>query len=387
VAHVLEGSVRKSGDHLRITAQLVRADTGLHLWSDTYDGDLRDVFKVQDEIANAVVQALQITLMGGAVSRRSGGTSNLEAYQSYLRGRSAVRVGSESSIITARGYLEQAAKLDPNFGNAWALLAHTTILLTDLGNLPTAIGFKKARQQALHALELSPDLFDAHAALMYINRSYDWNWAAAQAELNEMRRLEPANSDLPVFQGMLYWTLGQWEPAERELRSSLASDPLYAVAYFNLGLTLYGAKRFSETEAALRRMLALSPDFSYGHAFLAKSLLAEGNTQAALSALDAEMNEEARLEILPIILQAAGRVTEADDAFKILRSKFADSSAYNIAVNYAYRGDHDTAMKWLERAYQQHDQSLPELLGESLLKNLVLDPRFTAFKRRMNLPG
>jgi tetratricopeptide (TPR) repeat protein len=320
VAHVLEGSVRKSGDHLRITAQLVRADTGLHLWSDTYDGDLRDVFKVQDEIANAVVQALQISLMGGTVNRRSGGTSNLEAYQLYLRGRALYGVTSIGALRAAHGYFEQAVQLDPNFGSGWAWLAVATDGLSDVGIVESTIGYENARHQAQHALELSPDLFYAHFALMYVYRTYDRNWSAAQGELDEMRRLEPTNADLALSQGILDWSLGQWGPAESELRSAIDGSPLFSITYFNLGIALYGAKRFREAEAAFRKTLELSPTFMYGNSYLAKSLLAQGNVDAALSALKSEDNEEARLAYLPLILQAAGRQSEADEAFKTLRS-------------------------------------------------------------------
>jgi TolB-like protein/DNA-binding winged helix-turn-helix (wHTH) protein/Flp pilus assembly protein TadD len=386
VLYVLEGSVRRSADHLRITAQLVRADTGLHLWSDTYDGDLRDVFKVQDDIANAVVQALQIRLMGGAVSRRSGGTSNLQAYQLYLRGRAQVDVTSTAAVRRAQGYFEQATRLDPNFGNAWAWLAVATDIFTDIGIVEPAIGYETARQQAQHALDLSPDVFYAHVALMYLYRTYDRNWSAAQGELDEMRRLEPANADLPLFQGILDWTLGRWAPAESELRTAINGSPLFPDTYFNLGIALYGAKRFPEAETAFRKTLKLSPAFIFGNGYLAKSLLAQDNIDAALSVSEFEKNEEGRLAYLPLILQAAGRQSEADAAFKTLRDKFANSNSYDIAIIYAYRGDRDLAMQWLERAYTQHDPELPELLCEYFLKNLVLDPRFTAFKRKMNLP-
>jgi TolB-like protein/DNA-binding winged helix-turn-helix (wHTH) protein/Tfp pilus assembly protein PilF len=386
VAHVLEGSVRQSGDHLRITVQLVRADTGLHLWSDTYDGDLRDVFKVQDEITNAVVQALQISLMGGTVNRRSGGTSNLEAYQLYLRGRGLYGLTSATSLRAAHGYFEQAIQLDPNFGNGWAWLAVATVIFTDVGLVEPAIGYENARHQAQHALELSPDLFYAHFALMYVYRTYDWNWSAAQAELDEMGRLEPNNADVPLFQGLLDWSLGQWGPAERELRSAIKGNPLFSDAYYNLGIALYGAKRFREAEVVFRKQRALSPTFVYGYGYLAKSLLAQGNVDAALSVSESENNDEARLATLPLTLFAAGRQSEAEEAFKTLRDKFANSNAYDVAVIYASRGDRDLALQWLERAYRQHDPSLPEVLCEYFLKNLVLDPRFTAFKRKLNLP-
>jgi TolB-like protein/DNA-binding winged helix-turn-helix (wHTH) protein/Tfp pilus assembly protein PilF len=386
VANVLEGSVRKSGDHLRITAQLIRADTGVHLWSDTYDGELRDIFKVQDEIADAVVQALQITLLGGTVGRGSGGTHNLEAYRLYVRAASAAHLLSAESLAAAQRYLDEAIKLDPSFGNALALRAQVTTDITDFGGLPTVTGFEIARRQAQEALKISPALFYAHAALMYVNRTYDWDWHAAQAELDEMRRLEPSNPDFPLFQGELYWAMGRWDFAERELRLSVLNDPLYAIPYFNLGLTLYGAGRFEEAEAALRKTLELNPASEYAHAYLAKVLIAENKAAAALNVLGAEEDEEARLEVSPIVLQAAGRTAEADADFETLRSKFANSSAYYIGVIYAFRSNKELAIQWLERARTQHDAGLVELPGEILLRPLESDLRFAAFKRELHLP-
>src|SRR5271163_3226797 len=165
VTNVLEGSIRRSGDRIRVTTQLVRADNGFHLWSQTYDRPLGDIFKVQDEIANAVVQALQITLMGGSLTRQKGGTENLEAYQLYLRARSSMGQNTVPSLTAAREDFNQAIKLDPNFGLAWAELSRDTLLLTNADVFSSKEGYELARQQAQHGLQVSPDLAEAHATL------------------------------------------------------------------------------------------------------------------------------------------------------------------------------------------------------------------------------
>jgi TolB-like protein len=182
VANVLEGSIRASGNRLRVTAQLIRADTGFHIWSQTYDGDLHDVFKVQDEIANAVVQALQITLMGGPLTRREGGTQNLDAYQLYLRALANFQSNSRPELEEARGYLDQAIKLDPNFALAWTAQALNTTGLAWARALPWDEAFERGRQLAQHALELTPELASGHQMLGYVYRTHDWNWTAAQDE-------------------------------------------------------------------------------------------------------------------------------------------------------------------------------------------------------------
>ncbi len=386
VTHVLEGSVRKSGSHLRITAQLIRADNGYHIWSETYDRDLHDVFKVQDDIANAVVQALQITLMGGPLTRQKGGTQNLEAYQLYLRAGTAELQNIKRSFEAERTYLEKAVKLDPSFGLAWSKMAANTVLETDNGMLSPPEGYERARQLAQRALQVSPDLSEPHGLLAYIHRNYDYDWVSADIEIRRALDLDPTNWYALNFAGILAYTLGHWDEAERHLRAALVQDPLNTYIIFNLGTALYGAGRYADAEAMYRRLLELAPDFLWTRLYLGTALLAEGKPEAALVVLQQETDEENRLDILPIVLRAAGRKVEADDALNTLITKFADSSAYFVAMNYAYMNDPDLALQWLERAYQQKDSSLPEIAGEPLFKSLARDTRYKTFLRKMKLP-
>jgi TolB-like protein len=385
VAQVLEGSIRRSADRIRVTAQLVRADNGFHLWSETYDRDLSDVFKVQDDIANAVVQALQISLMGGPLTRQKGGTQNLEAYQLYLKSRSSTYQNSKPSLEAADGYLDQAIKLDPNFANAWYWKAIVVMQQIELGVLPPR-DFEHSRQLAQHALLLSPDFARPHFILAYIHRTYDFDWPAAHAELRKGSGTDPMDVDGLIVAGELSKTLGHWEEAERQLRSVLVLDPLATYAHYNLGATLYLAGRFADAEAVFRRLQELAPGFSWTRWYLAKTLLAEGKPDAALALVQQEDHEEYRLSVLPIILQAVGRNAEADEALKLLTTKYAESEAYSLATIYAYRNESDLALQWLDRAYQQRDLDLLEIVGEPLFKNIVSDPRYKAFLKKMNLP-
>jgi TolB-like protein/Tfp pilus assembly protein PilF len=386
VAHLLEGSIRRSGNELRVTAQLIRADNGFHMWSQTYDRELRDIFKVQDEIANAVVQALQIGLMGGPLNRGAGGTQDLEAYQLYLRAVSAGNENSRASVETADRYLEQAIKLDPNFGLAWSALATAVIVETDGGLSPPKEGYEHARQLARHALQLSPNLAQAHTALQYIYRTLDWDWAASEAEGRLALSLDAAEPLAFMYAGMLSATLGRWNDADKQMRSALARDPLNSFQFANLGDALYGAGRFIDAEAAYRKTLQLSPHFVWAPSQLSKILLAEGKQEAALAILQQDQEEQDKLSMLPIVLQAAGRTAESNEAFKTLIAKHSDDSACSIAMTYAYRGDHDNALQWLDRAYKQKDIALVYLVGEHLFKPLANDPRYKAFLRKMNLP-
>jgi adenylate cyclase len=386
VAHVLEGSVRKYGNHLRVTVQLVRADSGYHLWSQTYDRDLHDVFKVQDEIANAVVQALQISLMGGPLTRQKGGTQNLEAYLLYLRASKEVLAYSATGLKDARKYAEQAIKLDPDFILAWTMLGWVNINLAQLRELPVRDGYERARQLGQHALQVSPDLADAHLLLGYIHRTYDWDWAAAQSEARQGLALDPKVWNALELNGQVAASIGDWDDAERYFRQVLVNDPLNPQTHWDVGTTLYRAGRFAAAETEYRKLIELAPDFAWTRAYLALTLLAESKAAAALVMAEQEVDEASRLDVLPIVLQAAGRQAEADAALKALTAKFADSDAYYVAMNYAYRHDHDLTLQWLERAYKQKDSGFVEIVGQPFFKTLAADPRYKAFLRKMNLP-
>ena len=386
VAHILEGSIRRSGNRIRVTAQLVRADNGYDLWSQTYDRDLHDVFKVQDDIANAVVQALQITLMGGPLTRQKGGTENLEAYLLYLRSVKENDAFSATALKEARKHVEQAIKLDPDF-----ILARTTLgwidnSLAQLRELPVRDAYERARLLGQHALEVSPDLGDAHLLLGYIHRIYDWDWAAAQSEARQGLALDPKHRYALELNGQVAASIGDWDGAERYFRQSLVTDPLNPQYHWDLGTTLYRAGRFAAAETEYRKLIELVPDYAWVRGYLAKTLLAQGKPEVALAMAQQEGDEATRLDILPFVLQAAGRHAEADEALKALVTKYADTDAYFVAMNYAYRDDHDLALQWLERAYQQKDSGFVEIVGEPLFRNLANDPRYKAFLRKMNLP-
>ena len=386
VANVLEGSIRKSGDTLRISAQLIRASDSTHLWSETYDRPVDDIFKVQDEIANAIVQALQIRLAGGEVSRRKGGTLNREAYQLYLRAMSALNQNTKESLNAADAQLEQAIQLDPGYGMAWYALSTVYSMKTDNGWLAPTEGWERVRQLAQHALQLSPDLAEAHARLQWIYLSWDWDWSAAEAEGQQALAIDPANPIALLAAGRLSATLGRYDDSEKQLRAALVLDPLNTYLIWNLGFSYYRAGRFAESEGLYRKLLELEPGFLWTRSYLGKTLLAQGKPDAALLMVQQEADEATRLWFLPIVLQAAAHQAEADEALQAQIAQWADTGAFFVAMTYAYRGDHDRALEWLERAYRQKDASLDEIVGEPLFSNLADDPRYKAFLRKMNLP-
>jgi TolB-like protein len=389
VAHVLEGSVRTSGNKLRITAQLVRTADSTHLWSERYDRPMDDILAVQDEIANAIVQALQIQLSGGELNRRKGGTQNLEAYRLYLRAMSTYYDNTRSSLDASGEYLEQALKLDANFGKAWSLLAETVLLKTDSGWLEPRVGYELARQRAQRAIEVSPEMAHPHAMLQYVYRTLDWDWAKAEREGQLALAIDPEDPTALSYSASLYRTLGRWDEAERRGRAALIRDPINTYVIWDLATNYYSAGRFAEAEAMYRQLLELSPNFYWTRPYLGKTLLAQGKAEAALAIVQEESDEPARLKYLPAVLLAAGRRADADEALRAQIAYWASTGAYWVAQNYAYRGDHELALEWLERAYEQKDPVLVEIVGEHLFKGLYDDPRYRDFLRKMNLsePG
>jgi len=384
VAHVVEGSVRKAGDRLRITAQLIRAADSAHLWSETYDRDLADIFAIQDEIAGAIADTLQTKLTGGSSTRRYGGTENLEAYELYLRAIRADEQTTKTSVEAAGEYLQRAVKLDPNYAAAWVALAGNIVGKADLGLLDTVEAYERARKLTRHALQLSPDLADAHSYLAYISMVFDWDWAAVEAGVNRAQALDPGSALTTA--GKLATVLGHWEDAERQFRVALARDPLDSYAFMNLAIAYYLEGRYAEAEGLYRRLLELEPGFLWTRIYLGKNLLAMGKPDEALAMVQEEADEAIRLLYLPIVLQAAGKQAEADDALKAQIVAWAETGAYFVAKSYAYRGDSDLAFEWLERSYEQKDPGLIEITGEPLLDGIAADPRFKAFLRKMNIP-
>lgn len=387
VAHVLEGSIRRSGERVRVIAQLVRADNGYQIWSQSYDRDSRDLFAVQDEIAASVAEAMKISLTGATLTR-AGSTHNLEAYQLYLQAQSSVTLdASEGSIKSAQAKLRQAVKLDPNFGLAWTLLASMSIALVDNSDLAPAVGYEEARRLARHAIELDQGLAEPHAVLAYVYRTQDWNWTGAETELHLALSADPSDPVSLMFDGLLAITLGQLDKADRQLRAAVFRDPLFNYANFNLGQVLYLQGRYGEAETAWRRLSEISPGFKYTRPYLAKALLAQGKAPDALATLQQMSDDDPdKLDYLPIMLFANGRRVEADIALQTLIAQRAGTDAVDIAAAYAYRNDKELALQWFERAYAQRDPGLLEVAGEPLFKSIADNPRFFAVLRSVRLP-
>jgi serine/threonine protein kinase/tetratricopeptide (TPR) repeat protein len=386
VGTILEGSVRKEGNKVRITAQLIKASDGFHLWSETYDRELKDVFAVQEEIARSVAGSLKVTLLGGTTATPAGHSNNPDAYNAYLQGRYFYERRSKENLEKAGGYYEQAIKLDSGYAPAWVGLAETRTKQADQGYVPIEEGYRKARAAAEHALALDPNLAEAHAAMGWIKMSYYWDWAGADTSYQKALALEPGNAAVVWRSASLAATLGRFEEAMARDRRAIELDPLSVSAYIYLGEHAYLAGRLEEAAAAVTKALELNPVRPFSHTLLGLVYLAQAHPQQALAEVEREPEPDFRLFDLALAYHSLGRKKESDAALAELIAKYYSGSAYQIAEVYAFRGEDDRAFEWLERAYTQHDGGLSQMKGDPLLKSVERDPRYAAFLQKMHLP-
>ena len=385
VAHILEGSVRKSGEKVRITAQLIRAADGSHLWSETYDRTLDDIFVVQDDIAGEVVKALKLTLLG-TTSVTHSRPVDPEAYNLALQGRFFLDRRGKEDLERSVDYFRQSSERDPGYAPAWAGLSQAYAYQADNGYVSAADGYGQAREAAEKALALDPQLVDAHLAMGRIHSAYDWDWAAADASFRRALELEPGNAEVLRLAGSQALTVGRFSEAIELINKAIERDPLRPNSYNTLGRALLAVNRDAEAEAAIRKALELDPDGVYRHLALGMALLLQGKTDAALQEMQQETDELWRLTGLPLAFHALGRRSESDAALADLKGKYADVAAYQVAEVHAFRGEADLAFEWLERAYVQRDGGATQIKADRLMRGLAGDPRYTALLKKMKLP-
>jgi adenylate cyclase len=385
VAHILQGSVRKSGEKVRISAQLIQAADGSHLWSETYDRTLDDIFVVQDDIAGEVVQALKLTLLGPTPVPRSMPVDS-EAYNLALQGRFFSDRRSRKDLERAVEYFQRSRERDPGYAPAWAGLSEAYARQADGGFVPVADGYRRAREAAEKALALDPQLVDAHLAMGWIHTTYDWDWEAADASYRTALDLEPGSAEVLSHLSNQASTLGRWSEAIDLANKAIERDPLRPNSYGNLSRALLEVNRDTEAEAACRKALELDPGGASRHMRIGTALLLQGKTDAALQEIQQETDEIWRFIGLPLAFHALGRRGQSDAALAALKSKYAGEAAYQIAEVHAFRGEGDLAFQWLERAYDQRDSGVSDIKGDRFLRGLVGDPRYKAFLRKLKLP-
>jgi len=384
VAYVLEGSVRKSGDRLRITAQLIDSRDGTHLMSQTYDRDFSDVLKMQDEIAASLVRVLQVEVSEHVLVARSA-LFNTQAYTLYLQGLHAKDRFDQQGFEQAVNDFQEALDLDPSFAASAGGLANAYFLLGQFGFMAPSVAFKKAREAAQPALKLDSKLAATHALLGNISIAYDWDWAAASQEIQSALADAPNDAYVLFIAAVQAQVMGQQDKALNFIGASLAQDPLNPSSYLILSYVQIRRQRLVEAQAALRRTLEISPTFIFANYYLGLVLLARGDPHGALEEVRKENDEGLRLAGTAIVDFAMGAKADSDASLRQVLKTHAQR-AYEIAGIYAFRGETDEAFRWLDRAYDQKDPYLYSIKGNPLLKTVEGDPRYKAFLRKMNLP-
>jgi TolB-like protein/DNA-binding winged helix-turn-helix (wHTH) protein/Flp pilus assembly protein TadD len=385
VANLLEGSVRKQGNRARISVQLIKAADGFHLWSETYDREMNDILAVEEQIAHAVAEKLQVTLLGTKTAAPSAKSVNAEAHTAFLEGRYFLGRRNKQNLEKAAGYFEQAIKLDPGYAPALVGLGQTRISQADSDYLPVEEGFREAREVIERALRLDKDLAAAHSTMAFIKMNHDWDWAGAEASFRRARELEPGNAATIGNAASLARALGRLDEATTLYRRAMQIDPLNSSIANNAGIALYYAGQPKEAMAAIEKALELAPDRVIAHCLLGRIYLMESDAREALAEAEKETAPAYRLSGLALANHALGRNKESDTNLAELIAKYQATNPYEIADVYAFRGETDAAFEWLERSYRVKDPGLTEIKGDPLLKNLQPDPRYAALLKKMRL--
>jgi len=385
VAHILEGSVRKEGKMIRVTAQLIKATDGTHLWSETYDRDLKGIFELQDEIAKAVVQQLKLKLLE-IPSAKLSGSGNIEAYNLILRGNYFFDKLDKENVAKAVDFYNQAIAIDSTDARAWGKLANAISRQSWQNYIDRIAGREKARTAAMKAIELNKNLAIGYLELGDLKLYNDFDWKGAEETYQRALKLEPENPDiLYSIGGGLYFAIGRWKESIELMKKSIELDPLRPISHLNLGNILTHAGRADEATAYFKKTLELNPEFQRAHLYLGRNYLLLGKTEMGLNEMQQENLEVFRTFGLALAYHAAGKTKEAGEALMTFTEKFQNEWNYLMAELYAFRGENDKAFAWLEKAYQNKDGWLVFLKSDPLMKNLRNDTRYKVFFNKMNL--
>jgi serine/threonine protein kinase/Tfp pilus assembly protein PilF len=393
VETLLEGSVRKAGNRVRISAQLVNVADGYHLWSERFDREMEDVFAIQDEISLAIVDKLKVKLLGEekvALVKRY--TDNFEAYNLHLKGRYFWNKRTEGDLKKAIAYFEQAIQSDPSFAPAYAGLAESYNDLPNYSSFPPDQAYPKAKEAALEALELDNTLAEAHASLGLIRSEYEWDWSGAEKEFKQAIELNPACVTAHYWYGLLLAYLGEFNRAIKEMKRALELDPLSLVIHKHLGLILLLAGQLDEAIEVLKKGMEMEPNAIFMHWLMALALGRKGLYKEAIT--ETQKEKELHKECPPIIDASLGvayiRMGEIDKGKEVLKDLLKTANnryipPYALAWLHFALGSDDEGFIWLEKAYEQRDIWLRYLKVDTSLESLRSDPRFLALMKKMGL--
>ncbi len=387
VANVLEGSVRRSGDTVRISVQLIRASDSSQLWSQTFDRKLNDVFEVQDDIAGAVVAALKVRLQAGQRVTNPHRTENPDAYNAYLHGAELFSQMTPDSFTGSVAAFRQAIALDPGFAPAYARLATAEYIAADYVDTATAIdaGRRRGLEAADRAIALAPDLAIGYMARGFIRMIWLFDWDGARADLERAVLLEPGNAEIQRTYGELLGSLGRTSEALAAFNRAIELDPLSSGTWYDLGWANMATGEWQQARAALTRALQIYPDSSFVNYTVGKLELLQGRTAQALEHFGrTDSFWSAAGEAMA--QHSLGDEDRSQRALSGLVATYGRSAAFQIAEVYAWRGERDQAFEWLDRAREQRDGGLCMIKVEPFLATLRSDPRFAEMLKALGLP-
>jgi serine/threonine-protein kinase len=387
VSTLLEGTVRKQGDKVRIVAELINAPDGIELWTRTFDRELKDIFAVQEEIARAVAESLKVTLLGAeARSAQQSAPINVEAHNAYLQGHFYLLRRNVEDFRKAITYYDQAIELDPNYALAYAERAEAGAFMGDLtGQRPTA--YPKARSDAEKAVAIAPALAEARAALGWVRCLVDWKFSEGLAELRRATELSPANPTANDLLARMIVYLGRFDEAERQARHAVELDPLSTVTQANLARVLFYAGKLDEADTVARKSAELQPTGAASHRWQVLIAAQRGDGETALREAQLEPDEGYRRFELAVAHNVVGDRPAADEALADLIAKAREGFAYQVAEVYAVRGEKDKAFEWLQISFDDRDAGTLSLSVDPLLRGLRDDPRYKNLLAKTGLPA
>jgi serine/threonine-protein kinase len=385
VATLLEGTVRKQGDRVRIVAELINAADGIELWTRTFDRELKDIFAVQQEIAAAVASSLKVTLLGSDErSSVNPATKNTDAHNAYLLGQYHFQRRNLEDHRKAVGYFDEAIRLDPNYALAYAVRSEAWTLIGDLtGEVKTA--WAKARDDAEKAVAIAPALAEAHAALGWVRSFTEWNFAEGLSELRRAKELSPANPTANDLLARVIVYVGRVDEAEKQARQAVELDPLSYAAQNNLARVLWFEGKLDEADAIAREAAELQPNAASSRRWQVLVAIRRGDKETALREAQLEPDAGYRRFEVAVAQYARGDRNAADAALADLLAN-RQGVAYQIAQVYAVRGERDKALEWLQISFDDHDTGTLAILVDPLLRELHNDPRYKTLVTKMNFP-
>jgi TolB-like protein/DNA-binding winged helix-turn-helix (wHTH) protein/cytochrome c-type biogenesis protein CcmH/NrfG len=387
VQYVLENSLRESGNHIRLTSQLIQVKDQTHLWSRDYDYPAKDILTIEDDVAKAVAQEIRLRLTSQQQAELAQAHRvNPDAFDAYLQGYYYFERNTDKDTEMAGKYYERATQLDPSYALAWVGLSRVRKWQAMQGRIPTEEGNRLAREAVERALALNPNLAEAHTQMGRIKRQLDFDWAGGDASYHRAVELEPGNPENVAMAADSAATLGRFDEALRLNRRAIDLDPLNAGSWESLGETEYFMGQLNEAVADCKKALELNPDVFPGPLMLGKIYVLQGRPQDALPEIERVRYEPQRAFLYAIAYYALGRKKDSDAALTELITKYDASNHYQIAEVYAFRNQSDEAFEWLDRAYSQRDSGLILTKVDLLLKSLRHDPRYAALLKKLNFP-